>query len=140
MRYLLVMFLLGMMAVPAGANPAVLKEVNALRAAKSKSALSYSNKLEAAALGHATDMARKGFFGHKGSNGSKTSQRVKAQGYCWRYVAENIAQGQDSLKEVMRAWAQSPAHYKNMMNRKARQIGMVKGPGENWVMVLARPC
>ena len=139
MRYILVV-LLGLMAGPALANPAALDQINAIRAANGKKALSYSPQLEAAALAHATDMANNGFFGHRGSNGSKTSRRVKAQGYCTKYTAENIAQGQKSLSAVMQAWAGSPPHMKNMLSRKARQVGVVQGPGRNWVMVLARPC
>jgi len=127
-------------AGPAAANPAAVEAVNAVRAQKKRRALTYSPTLEAAAMAHAQDMVNNGFFAHRGSNGSKPSQRVKAQGYCMRFVAENIAQGQRSLASVMNGWVNSPGHYKNIVNRKAREFGLARGPKNTWVMVLAKPC
>lgn len=144
MRILLVILMvvgfIGGAAQSAQADVAATNQINALRAENGKKPLRYSTQLEAAALAHASDMAQNGFFAHRGSSGSKPSQRVTAQGYCWKFVAENIAQGQRTLMDVMQAWAASPPHMKNMLNRKAREFGVVKGPGGNWVMVLARPC
>ena len=140
MKIFSVFAIIAMLAGPVAANPAATQQINALRAANGQKALSYSPRLAAAARSHANDMAKNGFFGHRGSNGSKASQRVKAQGYCWKFVAENIAQGQKNLSAVMQAWTASAPHRKNMLSRKAREFGVVRGPGNNWVMVLARPC
>lgn len=139
LRLIVVICALGF-ALPAHANSNATNAVNALRQAKGVPPVSYSAKLEAAALKHAKDMSRRGFFSHRGSNGSKVSQRVKAQGYKWCFVAENISKGEQTLNGAIRQWANSRGHYKNMMNRQARHIGLARAPGNIWVMVLAKPC
>lgn len=127
-------------AVPAFADPAATRALNDLRAKHGKSAVTYSPALERAAQVHADDMARRGFFSHKGSNGSAVSNRISAQGYKWCFAAENIAKGQRDLNQVMRSWTASKGHFKNMVHRSVRGFGLARGQGNIWVMVLASPC
>lgn len=39
-------------------------------------------------------------------------------------VAENVAYGQRDAQDVMRAWINSPGHYRNITNPKYREIGV----------------
>jgi uncharacterized protein YkwD len=121
------------------AQPArdVVQMVNALRAQNGLHALQISGQLEQAAEGHAADMARRGVLSHKGSNGSDPSRRAKRAGYKFCTVAENVAAGQESATEVMQAWANSAGHRRNMLKPKARDIAVVRGPNNTWVMMLA---
>ena len=96
-----------------------------------------SPQLEKAADLHASDMARRGVLTHTGSNGSTPAKRANRAGYKFCTVAENVAAGQESSAEVMQAWANSPGHRKNMLKPKARDIAVVRGPNNNWVMMLA---
>ncbi|MGB7241891.1 MAG: CAP domain-containing protein [Sulfitobacter sp.] len=137
-RVILAVYLLTM-AAPAAANSVATDAINALRAAKNRAPIKYSRTLEAAAIAHANDMARKRFFSHKGSDGSNVSHRVSAQGYRWCFVAENIAKGQRNLAEVMRAWKNSPGHRKNMLNKSATEFAVIGVNPNIWVMVLANP-
>ena len=122
------------------ADPMALAAVNAQRAEAGRSALIYDMRLEAAARAHAEDMARAGFFGHTGSDGSDISQRLDRVGYQYCFGAENIAAGQRTLLEVMAAWMDSPGHRKNILHRKAKAVVVVRVDGNRWVMVLAAPC
>jgi uncharacterized protein YkwD len=124
---------------PVLAEPArdVIKMVNALRAKHGLHALKLSPELEAAAQRHAQDMARRNFLDHKGSDGSSPANRAKRAGYNFCTVAENVAAGQRSSGEVMQAWTDSTGHRRNMLKPKARDIAVVRGPNNKWVMMLA---
>ena len=125
---------------PLRADPQADQMLNAMRAQQGVAPLSYAPRLEAAARAHALDMARHGYFSHTGRDGSGVGDRVRAQGYRWCYVAENLAKGQGDLTQVMRGWAQSAPHYRNMMSRNATGFGLFQGPDRIWAMVLAAPC
>lgn len=137
---LVVILLACLTALSAVADPAVLGPVNRLRVEQRLPPLRYAPRLEAAALGHAIDMAERRYFAHEGRDGSTLGDRVSAQGYRWCFAAENIAKGQKSLSEVIQSWADSPGHYANMIRREVSEIGVARGPGHIWVMVLAAPC
>ena len=124
---------------PLRADPQAIQMLNAMRAQQGVAPLSYAPRLEAAARAHALDMARHGYFSHTGRDGSGVGDRVRAQGYRWCYVAENLAKGQGDLTQVMRGWAQSAPHYRNMMSRNATGFGLFQGPDRSWAMVLAAP-
>ena len=49
---------------------------------------------------HSEDMAQGDFFDHRGSDGSRTGERLSAQGYRWSFYAENIACGQRTAEEA----------------------------------------
>ena len=121
------------------ADPEKTAALNALRAAGGLSSLTYSSRLEQAALLHADDMLQARHFSHTGSDGSDVGQRVSRTGYGWCVVAENIAQGHRNLKEVLGAWQDSPGHRANMFSREVTEFAVVEGGGYIWVMVLARP-
>ena len=125
---------------PLRADPQAVQMLNAMRAQQGVAPLSYAPRLEAAARAHALDMARHGYFSHTGRDGSGVCDRVRAQGYRWCYVAENLAKGQGDLTQVMRGWAQSAPHYRNMMSRNATGFGLFQGPDRIWAMVLAARC
>lgn len=141
MKSLIVGFALTLATASFGlADPEATRIVNEIRAAKGRAGLVYSSRLEAAARVHALDMAKHGYFAHEGRNGSSVGDRVRKQRYKWCFVAENLAKGQRDLNQVMQGWANSPGHYANMINKNAREFGLVQGPDRIWAMVLAAPC
>lgn len=139
MKAVLALILWMVFALSAGADPYATQALNDYRASEGRQAVTYSTTLEAAARAHAQDMAERGFFDHRGSDGSTVSHRVTRQGYGWCFVAENIAKGQVSLEDVMQAWATSPGHRRNMLSQQAQDFALVEAPGRIWVMVLAAP-
>ncbi|MBP0481245.1 CAP domain-containing protein [Sagittula sp. M10.9X] len=110
--------------------------LNGLRAEQGLEPVVSSPRLEEAAKRHALDMARRGFFGHEGSDGSDVMARARRQGYGACTIAENLAQGQNTLTEVLGAWVQSPGHRANLLHPNIREYGLVRAPGDIWVLVL----
>ena len=93
--------------------------------------LVWNNQLEIAAVGHAADMSKKGYFSHNSLDGRTSDQRMVAAGYGYNgfksfAVGENIAQGQMSIAEVMAGWFKSPGHCKNLMNPEFKEVGIAK--------------
>jgi uncharacterized protein YkwD len=127
------------LAGPALADPAALDAVNELRKTETRAPLSYSKALERIAEGHAEDMAKKDYFSHTGSDGSGIGDRARRAGYGYCFIAENIAKGQRSLDAVMEGWTRSEGHRRNMVDRKATEMGLARAEGNIWVMVLGAP-
>ncbi|AEG92439.1 conserved hypothetical protein [Ramlibacter tataouinensis TTB310] len=102
-------------------------------------------RLDRAAAVHAQDMARHGYLGHRGRDGSGADRRVTRAGYAWRSVGENIASGQQTAREVVRDWLASPTHCANLMSPRFTQMGIAYAvnpaspDGSYWAQVLARP-
>jgi len=92
--------------------------------------LSASRMLDAAAAGHARDMARRKFFEHRGSDGSQPRDRVARTGYRSRLTGENIALGPESAEEVVAGWLDSPGHCANIMDPRFQDIGVGVATGK----------
>lgn len=118
----------------------ILTAINAERAKKGLSALSYSTRLQNAAQIHASDMARNGFFAHAGSNGSNSSDRVRASGYKSCVTAENLSTGYPNAQAVVAGWMQSAGHRRNILHSRLRQLGVAIGPNNTVVAVFGAPC
>ncbi|WP_290560378.1 CAP domain-containing protein [Aestuariivita sp.] len=128
-----------LLAPGALADPGVLADVNAQRSEAGRAPLVYSERLERVAEGHARDIARAGFFSHIGSDGSTLAERARDKGYGFCFIAENIAKGQRSGAEAMAGWTASDGHRRNMLDRRATEMGLARADGALWVMVLGRP-
>ncbi|MDO8984522.1 CAP domain-containing protein [Cypionkella sp.] len=148
--------LLAVLTQPVWAGAAedqVLAAVNKARAGAGCSALTVNAKLVAAAKGHAKAMAEQNFFGHASKNGAKFSSRIKAQGYRFSKVAENIGAGQSAAVGIMQDWMDSAGHRKNILDCALSETGIavVYQPDDAplkgqkyamkyyWVEVFARP-
>jgi len=119
--------------------------VNQQRAAKGLPKLSTDERLTQAAQAHACDMARKGYFSHRGANGSTTMSRVKKLGYRACLSAENISYGWPDTGRAMQDLMQSSGHRANILRKQARAIGIGVVPkqgkaGPWYVQVFAAPC
>jgi uncharacterized protein YkwD len=101
----------------------VVSLTNAQRVRHGCPRLKVNAALTRAAGRHSWDMASRGYFSHTGRNGSNFVTRARAAGY--RYaVGENIAWGQPSASAVVNAWMKSPGHRANILNCKARSVGV----------------
>ena len=79
--------------------------------------------LDAAALGHAFDMAVRNYFDHESLDGRQPWDRVRDEGYSFQRAGENIAAGQPTAESVLRAWMDSPAHRLNILDPEFRELG-----------------
>ncbi|HJU46085.1 MAG TPA: CAP domain-containing protein, partial [Chitinophagaceae bacterium] len=87
-------------------------------------AVTWNNRLEAAARAHAEDMSKNNYFSHTGLNGSTPGDRITAAGYEWQGYGENIAKGYPSEQAVVDAWIKSEGHCKNIMNGNFKEMGV----------------
>lgn len=94
----------------------------------------WNNTLYKAALRHSEDMHFNRIFSHTGSDGSSPSERVDAAGYRWMSTAENIAQGQRSIAEVVDSWIRSEGHCKNIMSKNYKDMAVAR-KGDSWTQV-----
>ncbi|HEX8628953.1 MAG TPA: CAP domain-containing protein [Catenuloplanes sp.] len=97
--------------------------VNEKRAAAGCQPVRTDERLRAAARAHSGDMARNDYFSHDGRNGSTPWARAKQAGYP-RPIGENIAKGQPTPAEVMKAWMDSDGHRRNIVNCAAKETGV----------------
>lgn len=102
----------------------VVALVNKERAKAGCPAVTADNRLALAARRHSADMAARGYFSHDAPDGTTMADRVNQTGYRWSALGENIAKGQPTAAEVMRAWMTSPGHQANIVNCGYRHIGV----------------
>ncbi len=93
--------------------------------------LTWNDVLEKAAMAHAKDMANKNYFSHESKDGRTPYNRVESAGYGTNgyksyAVGENIAQGQQSIVEVMAGWFKSEGHCRNLMNPGFKEVGVAE--------------
>ncbi len=93
--------------------------------------LTWNDKLFDAAMGHAKDMTKRNYFSHTSQDGRSMEDRIVFAGYTFKgyksfAIGENIAQGQQSIAEVMDGWFKSEGHCKNLMNRDFKEVGVAQ--------------
>ncbi|MEM6407241.1 MAG: CAP domain-containing protein [Pseudomonadota bacterium] len=115
-------------------------QLNGARRANGRAPLQVNARLQSAALAHAQDMARRGYFAHESPDGGTLRARLARVGYEFCFAAENIAQGQLEPVSVMNDWMGSAGHKRNALSREAREFGAARAPGNIWVLVLGAPC
>ena len=133
-----------------------LARINALRAAGAdchsagriapSAQLEWSDPLTLAAQRHVQDMVAQNFFSHAGSNGSTPGQRVRAAGFAWRMVGENVAVGFNDVDAVLAGFMAADGHCANLMDAGYTVVSLACQPGSAtnayanyWAMDLARP-
>ena len=151
MRHLLAAALITLLlALPASANACaqpsnaaaleqgLIQWVNQQRRSHGLNALRPSPKLNAAAQQHGCDMAARGYFAHQRAGGPKLGDRVKANGYRFRRVAENLAYSRTPKVDVAaNLWRGSPSHWATILKPGINDIGVSVTTGGGriyWVM------
>jgi uncharacterized protein YkwD len=94
--------------------------------------LQWSTKLEKAAKSHAKDMNSNKFIGHRGSNGSKISDRIFANEYRWKAVGENVSWGARTVESAVLGWKDSKSHCITLMSAGYKEMGAAN-EGRFWV-------
>jgi uncharacterized protein YkwD len=94
---------------------ALVKAHNERRAAEKLPPLARNDRLTAAAARHARDMAAHKKLSHEGRDGSTMQQRIEEAGYHGRSMAENVAEGYESVDSAMEGWMDSPGHRANIL-------------------------
>jgi uncharacterized protein YkwD len=105
------------------ARAAVRCLVNAERAAHGLPALRDDDTLAAVAQARSRLMVSSQRFDHDDAAGGAAG-RATAAGYAWSYVAENIATGQITPREVVAGWMASAGHCRNILSPRVADIGV----------------
>jgi len=107
-----------------------LDSLNAIRRQHGLVPLRIAPALQAAADAHSFAMGSYGFFGHDSRDGSGFDKRVgrfyDSRGYGAWSVGENLLWASPAVdaEAALRAWMASPAHRKNILTPRWREIGL----------------
>ena len=76
------------------------------------------------ARAHSANMAKQEKMAHE-LDGKNPADRIKAAGYDYSYIAENIAVSDgESPEGIVKAWMDSKIHKENILNDKYTEIGI----------------
>lgn len=100
--------------------------------------LVWNTKLEKAAVAHTAYMNETNNFSHQGKNGSWPEDRIKAIGYEYDRVGENIGKGYKDIPAAITGWKESTGHCKQMMSAEVTEIGAAK-VGPYWCQKYGKP-
>src|SRR5882672_2057539 len=85
--------------------------------------LLWDRRLAVAAQFHSDEMAEHDYFGHVGPDGSEAGDRVRARGYYWSAVGENIAAGPPTPEQVVAKWLSNAGYCANLMSPRFVHMG-----------------
>ncbi|HEX5596222.1 MAG TPA: CAP domain-containing protein [Micromonosporaceae bacterium] len=101
----------------------VLTLVNRERVANGCRAVTINERLTTAAQRHSQDQAATNTMSHTGSDGSSPWERAERAGYK-NAISENVAYGYRTPEAVMTGWMNSPGHRANILDCRARAMGL----------------
>eukprot|EP00834_Sanchytrium_tribonematis_P003946 NODE_172_length_14331_cov_0.709177.p11 type:complete len:230 gc:universal NODE_172_length_14331_cov_0.709177:9594-8905(-) len=99
-----------------------LNLVNQVRQGLGAPPLRLSPILNAVAEKYAQTMAKYHMMGHS-VDSSHFDQRIKLGGYNGNNLAENVAEGYNSIADVMKGWVASAGHFQNLVNPAYTEVG-----------------
>ncbi|KAI9599324.1 CAP domain-containing protein [Syncephalis fuscata] len=110
----------------------MLSLVNKFRAGKRLPPFAMHPVLNKAAQGHSQVQANNQRNEHSFPGEPELMQRCSIDGASWNYIRENIAYGQQTMKQAMDFWTNSPVHYENLV-AKSTHFGSGLAIGSNGV-------
>lgn len=82
------------------------------------------------------DMAQLNYFSHTSPTYGSPFDMIKAYGLTYRSAGENIAKGQRTPQQVVRAWMNSSGHRANILNSSYTHIGVgYEANGHYWTQM-----
>ncbi len=85
--------------------------------------------LSKVAQAKAIDMTKNHYFSHTSPEGITPWYWFEKNNYFYKYAGENLAINYDSAEEEHRAWMESLAHKKNILNYNFNEIGIATSRG-----------
>jgi uncharacterized YkwD family protein/spore coat assembly protein SafA len=110
----------------------VVRLTNQERAKYGLPALKIDWQLARVARYKSADMRDKNYFSHNSPTYGSPFTMMKNFGISYRTAAENIAAGQRTPQEVVRAWMNSPGHRANILKRDVTHIGVGYAKGGSY--------
>ncbi len=111
---------------------AIVRAINAERAARGLPGLRATRRLSRGAARHSRDLLRSDRLGHASSDGTPFARRIARAG-SFRFAGEVIAfapRGSASrARSVVRMWMRSPAHRRQLLDGRFRIMGIGRTRG-----------
>jgi uncharacterized protein YkwD len=101
----------------------VLDLTNAERKKHDLPPLRLSPRLSKVARAHSANMAKQRKMSHI-LDEKNPADRVKAAGYPFGYIGENVGAGARQVDDMMKAWMNSKHHRENILNKNFTEIGI----------------
>ncbi|GIP55152.1 hypothetical protein J42TS3_41870 [Paenibacillus vini] len=98
--------------------------MNQERAKQGLKPLAGNAELNNMALAKAKDMSQNNYFDHTSPTYGSPFDMMKKFGISYSYAGENIAMGQKTPADVVKAWMNSEGHRANIMNANYNLIGV----------------
>ena len=102
----------------------VVRLVNVERSKQGLKSLESDWQLSRVARYKSQDMKDLGYFSHTSPTYGSPFQMMKSFGISYRTAGENIARGQRTPSEVVKAWMNSSGHRANILNSAFTKIGV----------------
>lgn len=102
----------------------ILRLTNVEREKAGLKPLQSDQQLMASAREKSKDMATNNYFSHTSPTYGSPFDQMKQHGVTYRSAAENIAKGQRTATEVVKAWMESPGHRQNILTPQFTHIGI----------------
>ena len=108
----------------------VLKYTNIERVKYGLKPLTLNKKLSNSAVAKVDNMFALQYFEHDSPTGQTAADLVRAEGYAFQSVGENLALGDFGTdQKLVEAWMNSPLHRKNILNPKFSDLGLAVAKG-----------
>ena len=102
----------------------VVRLVNVERQKQGLGKLSLNAKLSNVATLKSQDMINKNYFDHTSPTYGSPFDMMKQFNISYKTAGENIAKGQKTPAEVVKAWMNSQSHRENILNKNYTEIGI----------------
>jgi uncharacterized protein YkwD len=99
-------------------------EMNKVRAENNVAELNLNREAARLARYRAEEMVELNFFGHNSRIYGEPDEMLVRFGVRFNEAGVNIAKGQDSADEVVRAWMTSASHAENILNENFTSVGV----------------
>lgn len=109
----------------------VIRLVNIERQRNGLAPLKQNWELSRVARYKSQDMINKNYFSHQSPTYGTPFQMMSSFGIRYSAAGENIARGQRTPAEVMKAWMNSPGHRANILSAVYNQIGVGAAKASN---------
>lgn len=108
----------------------MLELINTARAAEGVGPVDSNAALASSATIKGRDMFARQYFAHDTPDGKRPWEWIDRSAYDYIYAGENLAMDFTSAEAVQTAFMKSPAHRKNILNPKYRDVGIAVLTGE----------
>jgi uncharacterized protein YkwD len=116
-------------AAASGFGPAVLAELNRIRARSGLPTVTVDRRMSRTAAAHSRDMVRRGYFGHGpwGSRVARASGSAAAVGEVLGWLPRTSPQRE--ARGIVRGWLDSPVHRQVLLDGQFRRVGIGRAGG-----------